>query len=72
MDEDKKKLCDWITSMTVDEFYEFCDNLEDCYEFTGEQLFYSCEKCCEEHFEDCRFGVDDALCKQFFYEHYER
>lgn len=68
MDEDKKKICDWIMTMDVDDFYNLCVSLTEGFDFTGEQLFYSCQECGKEHSEECNCGEDD--CKEFFVKHY--
>ena len=74
MDTDKKKICDWIMNMNIDDFYEFCICLSEGYEFTEEQLYYSCRECKKEHSEECEEceGCDDCLekCKEFFVKHY--
>lgn len=70
MDEDKKKICDWIMNMDIDDFYDLCECLAEGFEFTGEQPFYPCSKCAEEHSEECDKGIDTEMCKEFFVEHY--
>lgn len=69
MDEDKKKLCDWIMSMDIEDFYSVCSLLEENYEFTGKQLFYSCQECGKEHSDVC-CASDVGMCKEFFIKHY--
>lgn len=70
MDEDKKKICDWIMSMDVDDFYDLCVCLTEGFEFTREQIFYSCQECCKEHSEECEH--DGENCKEFFVKHYTK
>ncbi len=70
MDEDKKKICDWIMNMDVDDFYDLCECLREGFEFTGEQPFYSCEECEKEHSEECEHSEDK--CKKFFVGHYTK
>lgn len=66
---DKNKICDWIMHMDVDDFYDLCCALSDQFEFTGEQLFYSCSECGNEHGDICEYHSD--ACKYFFVEHYK-
>ncbi len=68
MDEDKKKICEWIMDMDVDAFYDLCICLTEGFEFTGNQLFYSCQECEKEHSEECNGCLEK--CKEFFVKHY--
>lgn len=62
---DKRNICDWIMRMDECEFYDLCCALSDNFEFTGEQLFYSCELCNLEHSSECEYCTD--ICKKVFY-----
>lgn len=43
--------------------------LTEGFEFTGEQLFYSCQECNKDNLEEC--GHDGENCKVFFVRHYK-
>ena len=68
LENDKKKICEWIMSLDIDNYYELCCVLVDNLNMVDKKLFYSCCECKKEHGDVCEHDPD--FCKKMFIKHY--